>query len=236
MADDVKININQVSEEGESIAPAENARKFINQCAVIVRDNIPISVKQWKKPKGDDVPEGDYVIDRQKDDLWTALMAYFTLPPEEDPNKPVIDPLVKACDLKKMENIFGKWKNDLKSMFVDKGKIPEFVSRFEKIRDHWPAFVAYKTSDKSKKMSETNKNNAAKKRYHHHTGSGGFLKARRFSDKAENVLIAKRVEPQILNWPDHSRTWFFGVGGILDRETGKCRWTDEKLAIPINKL
>ena len=45
----------------------------------------------------------------------------------------------------------------MKSTFVDKGKTPEFTGRFEKIRDHWPAFVAYKTSDKSKKMSETNK-------------------------------------------------------------------------------
>ena len=71
-----------------------------------------------------DVPEDDYVTDRQKDDLWTALKANFTLPPEEDPNKPFIEPLVKACALKKMAHLFGKWKNDLKSMFVDKGKTP----------------------------------------------------------------------------------------------------------------
>ena len=65
----------------------------------------------------------------------------------------------------------------MKSMYVDKEKTPEFTSRFEKIRDHWDAFFAHKTSEKSKKISVTNKKNAAKKEHHHRTGSGGYLKA-----------------------------------------------------------
>ena len=85
-------------------------------------------------------------------------------------------------------------------------------------------------------MSETNKNNAAKKKYHHHTGSCGYLKARPLWDKAEQDLLAKNVQPATLHWPDHSRTWFFGVGGTLDPETGECVWTDEQLAIPFQKL
>ena len=124
----------------------------------------------------------------------------------------------------------------MKSTFVDKGKTPEFTGRFEKIRDHWPAFVAHKTSDKSKKMSATNKINAAKKEHHHRTGSGGYLKARSLWDKTENDLLDKGVEPETLNWPDRSRTWFFGVGGTLDPEIGKCHWMDEQLAIPVTML
>jgi hypothetical protein len=54
--------------------------------------------------------------------------------------------------------------------------------------------------------------------------------------KWENDLVAKRVEPETVNWPDRSWTWFFGVGGTLDPETGKCVWTDEQLAIPVSKL
>ena len=77
-----------------------------------------------------------YVNDRHKDDLWTALKANFTLPPEEDPEKPVIEPLVKAHALKKMADLFRRWKNELKTTFVDKEKTPEFTGRFEKIRDH----------------------------------------------------------------------------------------------------
>jgi len=85
-------------------------------------------------------------------------------------------------------------------------------------------------------MSETNKNNVAKKKLHHRTGSGGYLKARPLWDKVENDLLAKGVEPETLNWPDRSRSWFFGVGGTLDPETRKCVWTDEQLAIPVKKL
>ena len=164
------------------------------------------------------------------------LKANFTLPPEEDLDKQVIETKVKSYALKKMADLFRRWKKELNTNFDDKGKTPEFTGRFEKIRDHWPAFVAYKKSDKSKKISEINKINAAKKLYHHRTGPGGYFKARPLWDKAENDLIAKGVEPETLNWPDHSRTWFFGVGGTLDLETRKCRWTEEQLATPIKKL
>ena len=143
---------------------------------------------------------------------------------------------MKSHALKKMTELFRRWKNELKTSFVDQEKTLEFTGRYEKIRDHWPAFVAHKTSHKSKKMSATNKKNAAKKKLHHRTGSGGYLKARPLWAKAENDLLDKGVEPETLNWPDHSRTWFFGVGGTLDLETRKCRWTDEQLATPIKKL
>ena len=138
---------------------------------------IPISIHQWYKPKNED-PQVSYVNDRQKDDLWAALKVNFTLPREEDLEKPaIIEPLVKAHALKKMADLFRRWKTELKTTFVDKDKTPEFIGRFQKIRDHWDAFVAHKTSDKSKKMSATNKKNAAKKELHHRTGSGGYLKA-----------------------------------------------------------
>ena len=88
--------------------------------------------------------------------------------------------------------------------------------------------MAHKTSEKSKKMSATNKINAAKMEHHHRMGSGGYLKARSLWDKAENDLIAKGVEPETLNWPDRSRTWFFRVGRTLDPETGKCIWMNEQ--------
>ena len=108
-------------------------------------------------------------------------------------------------------------------------KTPEFICKYEKIKDHWPAFVAHKTSEKSKKMSETNKQNAAKKQFHHRTGSGGYLKAQPKWSKAENDLLEKGIEPETMYWPDRCRTWFFGAGGTLDPVSGKCHWTDEQL-------
>ena len=89
--------------------------------------------------------------------------------------------------------------------------------------------------EKSKKMSATNKKNAAKKKLHHRTGSGGYLKARKWT-KVEHDLLEKGIEPETMNWPDRCRTWFFGAGGTLDPVSGKCVWTDEQMNIPVKKL
>ena len=123
MSSDEKFEIIEIAHDGESIEPIRTRKAFFAQCGVLVRDKIPISIHQWYKPKDDD-PEISYVTDRQKDDLWTSLKENFTLLPEEDRNKPVIEPRVKACALKKMADLFRRWKKELKSKFVDKGKTP----------------------------------------------------------------------------------------------------------------
>jgi hypothetical protein len=48
-----------------------------------------------------------------------------------------------------------------------------FTGAFEKIKNHWDAFVEYTTSEEAKKRSEINKKNDAKKKYHHTMGQGG---------------------------------------------------------------
>ena len=118
----------------------------------------------------------------------------FTLPEEEDPENPVIEPLIKSHALKKMADLFRRWKNESKTTYVDQDKTPEYIGRFEKIKDQWPAFVTKKKSERAAKMSATNKKNAAKKKHHHRTGSGGNLKARPLWDKAKNDLIDKGID------------------------------------------
>ena len=105
-----------------------------------------------------------------------------------------------------MATLMRRWRKEL-NQFVKNKKTPEFIGKYEKIKDHSPAFVAHKTSEKSKKMSATNKQNAAKKQFHHRTGSGGYLKARPKWSKAENDLLDKGIEPETMNWPDRCRTW-----------------------------
>ena len=134
-----------------------------------------------------------------------------------------------------MAKLFRRWKKEL-NKFVENKETPEFKGRYENIRDHWPAFVAHKTSEKSKKMSATNKQNAAKKKLHHRMGSGGYLVARPKWSKTENDLVHKGIEPETINWPDRCRTWFFGAGGTLDHVSGKCVWTDEQMRIPVKRL
>jgi hypothetical protein len=211
-----KFTITGIRNDGEPIEPSRTKDTFAAQCGVLVRDFIPISIHQWNKPKSED-PEVSFVTDRQKDELWNTLKENFILPREEDEEKLVIEPLIKTHALKKMAELFRRWKNDLKTKFVDKEKTPTFTRQYEKIKDHWAKFLAHKTSEKSKKMSETNKKNAAKKQLHHRTGSGGYLKARPSWEKAEKDLLDRGIIPETWTWSERAKTWIFGAGGTLLR-------------------
>ena len=134
MSSDEKFEITAIAHGGEPIEPIRTKNAFSAQCGVLVRGKIPISIHQWYKPKEED-PQVSYVNDMQKDDLWTELKENFTLPPEEDPEKPVIEQLIKYFSLKKMAGLFRRWRKELKK-FVDKEETPEFIGKYEKIKDH----------------------------------------------------------------------------------------------------
>ena len=234
MSSDEKLEITAITPDGQPIEPLRTKSAFIAQCGVLVRGKIPISIQQWFKPATED-PEVSYVNDMQKNDLWTELKSNFTLPPEDNPENPVKEKLIKSLALKRMAELFRRWKNEMKT-FVDKEETPEFIGKYEEIRDQWPAFVAHKTSEKSKKMSVTNKQNAAMKKHHHRTGSGGYLVAWPKWAKTENDLVDKGIERETISWPDCCQTWFFGAGGTLDPVSGRCVWTNELLRIPVKKI
>ena len=88
MSSDEKFEIIPITRDGQPIEPYQTKKAFVAQCGVLVRDKIPISIQQWFKPATED-PEVSYVYDMQKNDLWTELKSNFTLPPEDDPEKPV---------------------------------------------------------------------------------------------------------------------------------------------------
>ncbi|KAK1556102.1 hypothetical protein QYE76_027169 [Lolium multiflorum] len=77
-----------------------------------------------------------------------------------------------------------------------KEKTPDFNGPYEKIKDHWEAFVKYKTSERAKKRSATNTKNAANKMYFHTMGRGGYKASRPKWEKWENDLIEKGIQPE----------------------------------------
>ena len=119
MRSDERFEITAIARDGQPIEPIRTKEAFAVQCGVLVRDKTPISIHQWLKPKNEDL-EVSYVSDMQKDDLWTALKANFTLPPEEDPEEPVKEQLIKSHALKKMADLFRRWKNELKRLSTKK--------------------------------------------------------------------------------------------------------------------
>nr|TKW28387.1 hypothetical protein SEVIR_3G317300v2 [Setaria viridis] len=70
-----RLHITEVKEEGKPIAPEYVARKFMSEIRAMVRDNVPINIKQWKGRQDD-----PYVLPwTQKDMLWADVKKQFTL-------------------------------------------------------------------------------------------------------------------------------------------------------------
>ena len=66
MKEGQRVVIDIVDAKGEPMQPLECRRKFINQCGVVVRDLVPITLQEWHKPKDDNKPT-TYVDVRLKD-------------------------------------------------------------------------------------------------------------------------------------------------------------------------
>ena len=117
--------ITVVSALGEPKEPKKAAQKFVKQCGVMVRDRIPIIVREWNKTK--EVEDSEYFAERYKDGLWNDLMAHFTLPEyEDDPNTAALRDKFKQFTLKKMAELFRQWKKTLWKEYQKNKTAPKF--------------------------------------------------------------------------------------------------------------
>jgi hypothetical protein len=69
-----------------------------------------------------------------------------------------------------MVEAFRGYKKMLYAKYVAKQKTPVFEEAYEKLREQWPKFVAFKDSERAKEMLVKNKANAEKKEHHHVLG------------------------------------------------------------------
>ncbi|KAK1611409.1 hypothetical protein QYE76_035082 [Lolium multiflorum] len=197
----VTYTIDVISPTGKPLEPEEAYTKFINQCGVVVRDSVPITVQEWHEPVKARVGSS-FVSKRKKKECWRTLMEHFVLPPEynkkdefgnDDPEGCKRRRLVKEFALQKMATTFRTYKKNLAAQYVEKGKTPDFSGQYEKLKDDWPEFVRQKKSEEFKAISDKNKANA---------GTEG--------------------------WDPRAKSWWYGHGGTLDPVTGECTHRDTK--------
>jgi hypothetical protein len=133
---------------GKPKLPKKAADVFKKQCGVLVKDHIPISVREWHKRKG--ANDSEYVVERYKESLWNDLMAHFNLPEcEDEADAAKLRAKVKQWTLKKMVELFQMWmKNYLKTK-----EVPVFEGYLAKQANHWKAFKKYKESEDAKDLS-----------------------------------------------------------------------------------
>ena len=162
MKQGVTYNIDVISETGRPLEPKKHYTKFINQCGVVVRDNVPITVQEWNEPKKARVGFS-FVHKRTKKDCWRKLMEHFILPLEfnkydeegnEIPGGRERRRLVKEFALQKMAESFRNFKKNLARDYVSQNKTPDFNGQYEKLKDDWPEFVRQKQSEHFKAISE----------------------------------------------------------------------------------
>ena len=206
--------IDAVSATGK---PQQHTAKFINQCGVVVRDNVPITVQEWKEPKKARLGFS-FVDKRTKKDCWRKLMEHFILPPEynkvdefgnEIPGGRERRRLVKQFALQKMAEAFRKFKQNLTRDYVNKNKTPDFNGQYERLKDDWPEFVRQKKSEHFKEISRKNKENAAKKEYNHIMGPGGYHLWVPKWEKMEDDLRARGIPLGTEGWDPRAKSWWY---------------------------
>ena len=69
----------------------------------------------------------------------------------------------------------------------------------KKLKDHWDAFVQYKTSELGIEKVQKAKDNASKKVYHHTLGQGGYNLAISKWEKMEQDLLDRGIQPATMN-------------------------------------
>ena len=120
-----------ISPTGEPKEPKKAADVFKKQCGVLIRDHVPITVREWNKRKG--ANDSDYVAERYKEGLWTDLMAHFILPElEDEAGTAKLRDKVKEWTLKKMAELFRVWKKRLWQDYKKKKTAPVFEGHLAK--------------------------------------------------------------------------------------------------------
>jgi hypothetical protein len=117
---------------------------------------------------------------------------------------------------------FRGFKKMLYAKYIVKQKTLVFKGAYEKLRQQWPKFVAYKASERAKEMSLKNKANSNKKENHHVLGPGGYkIEVPRW-EAMENELRNKGIILGTEGWPERAKHWWYGHEGSLDPTTWEC--------------
>ena len=90
--------------------------------------------------------------------------------------------------------------------YIKTGTTLVFTGELEKLKDHWDAFVQYKSSELGLVKVQKAKDNASKKVCHHTLGQGGYKLAIPKWEKMEQDLLNRGIQPAAMNWPERSRT------------------------------
>jgi hypothetical protein len=151
--------------------------KFQNTIGFLVRDNLDITISQWK-----DVP------DSVKTNLWQKLSKKFVLPRGSEE-------LVKGYAMRQLAITFRNWRSELNSKYVKTGLDP--TNKYTITEGKWAVFKEQKTNLEFLARSQANSALAKKNKYHRHLGTGGYK--RQVPKWREEEVVKKAIELPVLS-------------------------------------
>jgi hypothetical protein len=104
-----------VSSKGEPLPPEEAPLKFRNALGFLVRDNLDITIRQWKD-----------VLVNVKNQIWNKLLMRFVLPRGSEE-------LVKEYTMKQLAINFRNWRSEMNIKFANKGLDPTKNIKSQKV-------------------------------------------------------------------------------------------------------
>ena len=151
---DKTYKITDVSPNGQPLAPEEALPKFRNALGFLVRDNLDITIRQWRD-----------VSDDVKNQMWNKLITRFVLPGGSEE-------LVKKYTMKQFAINFRNWRSEMNTKFAKKGLDP--TKKYKISAGQWAVFLEQRSSPDFISLSEANSELSKKNKYRHHLGTGGY--------------------------------------------------------------
>ena len=151
---DKTYKITDVSPNGQPLAPEEALPKFRNALGFLVRDNLDITIRQWRD-----------VSDDVKNQMWNKLITRFVLPRGSEE-------LVKKYTMKQFAINFRNWRSEMNTKFAKKGLDP--TKKYKISAGQWAVFLEQRSSPDFISLSEANSELSKKNKYRHHLGTGGY--------------------------------------------------------------
>ena len=151
---DKTYKISDVSPKGQPLAPEEALPKFRNALGFLVRDNLDITIRQWRD-----------VSDDVKNQIWNKLLMRFVLPRGSEE-------LVKEYTMKQLAINFRNWRSEMNTKFAKKGLDP--TKKYKISAGQWAVFLEQRSSPDFISLSEANSELSKKNKYRHHLGTGGY--------------------------------------------------------------
>jgi hypothetical protein len=184
------------------VEPLKALGPYKSVIGALVRDFIPIKYRKWTGREDDPwrVPESE------KELVWNKLKGYFTFPNDYD----------EATVKKKAKEIMGRSFKTFKGTLyklIKEDREPNFEGgQYNKQRDFWEEFKAYKLSEEAKASSERNRANSLKAKDPHRLGSRGYVRKIPEWEIEVQKLEQRGVRPQTSDWQPRSVNYLLARG------------------------